>query len=416
MTYLFLIFLGITIYIQYKREKNIVNLVSILFTPYFFIVFFNNLLFIKNGFYRISNPVLIMILSSLLVFFLGATFATPKFIPVINETDNKKRFEKYRIVSIRNILLLIGIFGLLRVAFLIGAGHFSASNFDDSEGLASGGIVGHLLLFSYSILPIDFLYWLENKSKLSFLLPVIMIIGVTFASFIKYNVIGVVITLFIFTCLYKKSYIKRGVVILVASVVLLFLGNYAIGFYIRSTKVNSLFYFNHFWNYVGGSLIYDNYLFPYGINTDLSIGYKLMIFIMAFPNMFIRKLYGGEGLFRHVSKDFLAIGSVYGQISNVTDAFGYLYPVGQGVFSHMMYYLMIFVFGFIFSRMYLKAKIKSAFFNTFICNFMTYFVFLSFFGTFYINPGPWEILLYSSFAPLLFFKDTHLSKGIIKIS
>ena len=416
MSYLFLFVTGLIIYIQYKREENMVSLVSLLTTPYFFIVLFNNLLFVRNGFYKISDPVLLMIMSSLVVFFLGSILAKPRSIPKLAESENNARFDKYRIEAIRNILLIIGIMGIIKVAFLIVSGRFNSANFNDAEGLVNSGIVGHLLLFSYAILPIDFLYWLENKKKISYLIPVLAILSVAFASFIKYNVIGVVITLFIFTCIYKRSLTKKAVIVVVSVAISLFIGNYTLGFFIKSVNVASSFYKNHLWSYMAGSVIYDNHLFPDGINTQISLGYKIMTFLMAFPNMFIKKFNGGAGIFQHVKKPHLPVGVVYGQTANVTDAFGYLFPVKQGVLSVIIYYLIIFLFGFGFSMMYIKAKRKNAYFNTFICNFMTYFVFFSFFGTFYISPGPWEILIYSSTVPFLFLKTSNLRRGRVRIS
>lgn len=416
MTIAFLIITGLIIFIQYKREGNIVNLVSLITAPYFAIVFMNNFFLVKTGFYKISDSVLVMLSTSLVAFFIGATIATPRRMPEIQETDNEARFSQYRMMAIRNVLIFIGIIGIVRVSYLILIGRFNGINFNNVEGTATSGIVGHMLLFSYSLLPIDFLYWLDNKKKISFLIPVIMIIATTFSSFIKYNVIGVIITLFSFTCIYKKSLLRKAVFFLVIFTVVLFFANYALGFYLRSVNVNSAFYVTHLWSYVVGSVIYDNYLFPNGINTHITLGYKIMTFLMALPNMFIKKVVGGNGLFPHVKKEYLSIGSVYGQTSNVTDAFGYLFPVKQGIFSYILYYILIFALGFIFSRLYLKAKSKDKFFNTRICNFMTYFVFLSFFGTFYISPGPWEILVYSSIVPFLFLKATNLRKGIVHLS
>ena len=53
MTYVFLIVMAALLFIQYKREHNIVNCVSILIAPYFIIVLFNKLVFEKLGFFEI---------------------------------------------------------------------------------------------------------------------------------------------------------------------------------------------------------------------------------------------------------------------------------------------------------------------------------------------------------------------------
>lgn len=416
VTIIFLIMSLFVVWLQYVREKNIVNLVSLLVMPYFVIVLFNNFFFYRLGFYKIEDNVLIMLLASLLTFFAGSCLVSPEKAPLIFEEDNTERFGKYNVNAMKKTLYIIGFIGLVKVTQLYLTGQFSAERFDEAEGLMGNGIVGHLLLVSYSILPIVFLYWLEHKKEISYLFATIIIVAVTFTSLVKYNVIGVIVSLFIFTTIYKKSLLRKSVVLLISVVVAIFVGNYLLGFYLRDVNVASSFYINHFWVYASGSPIYDRYIFDPGINTELSVGHKLMTFLMAFPNMFIKKFFGGDGLFPHIKKSFLPVGTQYGQVSNVTDAFGYLYPAKGDFVEHMLYFGALLILGFIFSRAYMKAKRKSEYFNTYMCNLITYFVFFSFFGTFYINPGPWEMLIYSLIVPSLFLNSTNLRKGIIHLS
>ena len=416
VTIIFLIMSLFIVWLQYVREKNMVNLVSLLVMPYFAIVLFNNFFFYRLGFYKIEDNVLIMILASLLTFFAGSCFVAPEKTPLIFEEDNPDRFSKYNVLAMKKALYIIGFIGLVKVVQFYVTGQFSAERFDEAEGLMGNGIVGHLLLVSYSILPIVFLYWLEHKKEISYLFATIFIVAVTFTSLVKYNVIGVVVSLFIFTTVYKKSLLRKSLILLVTIVVALFVGNYLLGFYLRNVNVASSFYINHLWVYVSGSPIYDKYIFNPGINTELSVGHKLMTFLMAFPNMFIKRFFGGEGLFPHLKKSFLPIGTQYGQVSNVTDAFGYLYPAKGDFMELVFYFAALLVLGFVFSRAYMKAKRKSEYFNTFMCNLITYFIFFSFFGTFYINPGPWEMLIYSLIVPSLFLNSTNLRRGIIHLS
>lgn len=415
-TIVFLVISFLMVMIQYKREKNVVNLVSLLIMPYFVLVFFNNFFFYRLGFYKITDRVLWMILASFVAFFIGSCLVAPSKTPVIFEEDNEERYEKYNIRAMTNALLLIAIVGLAKVVQLVIQGQFSGDRFNDAEGLMGSGLVGHLLLVSYSILPIVFLYWLDHKKEITCLIATILIIGVTFTSLVKYNVIGVVVGLFIFTTMYKKSLLRRGVILMLSIVIVIFVGNYFLGFYLRDVNVASSFYINHFWVYASGSPIYDDYIFDPGINTDLSIGYKMMTFLMAFPNMFIKRIFGGDGLFPHLKKSFLPIGVNYGQVSNVTDAFGYLYPAKGNVYEQILYFIVIFMLGLVFSHAYMKGKMKRAYFNTFVVNLITYFVFFSFFGTFYINPGPWEMLIYSAIVPSLFLRETNIRRGIIHLS
>ena len=257
---------------------------------------------------------------------------------------------------------------------------------------------------------------MEHKKEIFCLIATLLIIFVTFASFVKYNVIGIVIALFIFTSFYKKSVMGRGIIIMLFSVVSLFIANYFLGFFFRSISATVTFYNNHFWGYISGSLIYDDYIFDPGINSSITLEYKLLTFLFAFPNMFLRKLIGGRGLFPHIKKPFLPIGDMSGQSGNVTDAFGYLFPAKGLLIDKVLYIAIIVVLGMLFSSVYIRAKKKRDYYNTFICNFLTYFISLSFFGTFYISPGPWELLIYSLIVPDLFLHATDLKKGIIHLS
>ena len=411
---IFILFTGLMIIVQARRERNYINLISLLMGPYFIIVPLNNLLFSRYGFYTISDEVLWMLLSTFVAFFIGSIFVTPNKAPVIYEVDNEKRFDKYNINAMANLEIIIGIIGLIKLLFLVRSGGFSGSMFSESEGVMGNGIVGHLLLVSYSVLPIIFLYWVEHKENVRCLIATILIIGVTFTTFVKYNVIGVVVSIFIFTTIYKKSILRRALIIMLSIVAIIFVANYFIGFYVRGTSAQSSFYLNHLWGYTAGSTIYDNNLFIEGFDNKLLIE-KMMIFIMAFPNMFITKLFGGEGIFIHTGKPFRLI-SIFGENSNVTDAIGYLFPANGDIMEKIFFYMLIMILGFIFSRSYMRSKAKADYFNTYMCNMLTYFIFFSFFGTFYVFAGPWEILIYSLIVPSLFLKGTNLRKGIIRLS
>lgn len=414
MTIIFLIFAIIIILLQYRRERNMVNCVSILITPYIIIVFFNVIVFEKLGFNKISDEVLFMLLTSFIAFYIGSLIATPRTIPEIYEDENDSRYEKYNISGMTNVVLIIGVIGLIKLGHLVISGGFK-TNFDGMEGVMGNGIVGHLLLASYALVPIIFLYWLDHKKKVKCLIAVILIMCATFSTLVKYNIIGVIVSLFIFTTMYKKSMLKRSIIIMVTMVVLVFVANYALGFVLRNITVDSNFYLDHLWVYAGGSVLYDNGIFNGTVFNNQSVLYRLCIFLFAFPNMFIKKINGGVGIFQHVKKSFLSIGSGYGMNSNVVDAIGYLFPYRLGAGEMTIYYLLIIVFGIWFTRIYLQAKQKSNYFNVLGCNFLTYFVFFSFFGTFYINSGPWEILIYSVIIPCFFLRESDVRHGKIKI-
>ena len=164
------------------------------------------------------------------------------------------------------------------------------------------------------------------------------------------------------------------------------------------------FYLNHLWGYIGGSLIYDNYIFTRGVRIGLGSIEKLMTFVFALPNMFLNKIFGIR-LFPHIRQQDLIIS--YGlEQSNVVDAIGYLYPSFGSALDIIEFLLVMLLLGLIFSMLVrLMLNHSKERFNTTIAFFLAEFVLMSFFGTFYISPGPWEQLVWCAIIPQLFYKE-----------
>lgn len=396
------ILVALLIVIQHNKEKNWINLISVLSAPYALFATLNNFFFVKLGFYEISDQTFIMLGCSFMLFYFGG------FIFNINtrgqhEEHNSQILERYDLRKMICLLYFIVACGVVKLALSVLSGAFSMGAIGGAEGLMGGGLVGHLLLVSYSIVPIVFLAYLEEK-KISYLIPILLIAAITFASLIKNNIIGLIMSIFLFITRYKKSVMKRAVIICVGLIVAIFLGNYFLTFFISKSSVASTFYLNQLWVYCSGSMINDNLIFTNGIRVDTNLIYKLMTALLGLPNMFISKINGAPA-FPFESLNEMPVGNIYGQTSNVVDSFGYFYP-SKGDFADIILYgLFVFMIGFIFSYIYYKASFYQKGFNVFICNFMTYFVAFSFFGTFYILSAPWEILIYSLIVPKLFYKS-----------
>ena len=386
------------IVLQKYREGRWINLLSLLMTPYVCIVFINNFFIYRMGFYRISDNVLIMFLMAFIAFFLGTLIFKVR-ANVHNEIDNELILKRYDINKIKMYLYLVGVLGLIETFIYYRQGLVFSVDVD-SEGVMGNGPIGHLLLSSFSVLPIYFLYWTYNK-KVTDLIPVILIIIVAFSSLIKYNVIGPVITLFIFVSIYRQSLLKKGAFILCLCVFLLFVGNYAFGFLIAGSDVDPTFYLGHFWAYFAGSAIYDNYLFTTGVNFDHDIFYKLLMFLFALPNMFFQKFFDE----RYFQQEILPMNDIsnFGEQSNILDVIGYLYPYRGDVFDIILLLIVVFLTGVLFSFIYYYTYRQSSF-NTFLANFLTYFVFLCFYSPFFVLPAPWEIIIWALILPSLFLK------------
>ena len=404
MIYIFIAIACILILVQYKLEGRIVNLISILMVPYIFNVTINNFVVCDVlGFFKVSDDVIEMLMLAFMSFFIGALLPSICYQHNnIIETDNILRFNNYHIKQMAISISIIGIIGIIKLTYMCLLGVFNAEHFDLSEGLMGMGIVGHLLILSYSIVPIVFLYWTYNPKKLRYLIGIILIFIATFSTFIKYNIIALAVNIVIFTLIYRKSVLFKSILFLCLFTVIVFIANYMIGFIIRDADVNPLFYVNHLWVYISGSIIYDNYIFTNGIRIGVDIFYKLMTFICALPNMFFYKICDFR-VFPHIRQEPLPIGR-YGQRSNVVDAIGYLYPSGGSSEDVLVFISVMIIIGFVFACIYVYSKRTYRHFNTFISIFLTYFVFFSFFGTFYINSAPWESLVYAMIIPKLFIK------------
>lgn len=367
--------------------------------PYIIIVLFNNLLIYKVGFYKIGDDALLMLTCAFVIFFLG-TLPFKFKIHQFSDNHNECVLKSYNIKAIRIFLYLVGILGLLQALLYFKNGMLLSAD-SDTEGVMGNGPIGHLLLSSYSVLPIYFLYWTYNKKFID-LLPVVLVLLVAFSSFIKYNVIGPIIIIFIFVCLYRKSLLKKAFIAFSLFILIFFIANYAIGFAIVGAEVDPQFYIGHFWKYFAGSIIHDNYIFTTGINNGISLFYKLMTFLCALPNMFFSKLLGKTYFdFPETKMDPI---SDFGEDTNVTELFGYLYP-SHGDFGDILSFaILIFISGLIISYIYTKCLRNTNKYSSSVAIFLTYFIALDFFSPFFVLPGPWEILIWSMIIPS-FFKN-----------
>lgn len=392
------------IFLSYKREGKLLNLVSLITIPYLIIIPLNNIYFIKNGFYEISNRVIFLLTTCLFTYFLGVLSIKPVSI------QNKVKIEDnslggYNIKRMTLVLYFISIIASIKLLYAIKNGILFSVNSEQEEGYMSSGLVGHLLNLSYVLLPYVFLYWTYYK-KTFYFIPIILIIVAIFSTFIKYHIIGLFFILYLFVGLYKKISIYKSSGLLATIVFGIFCLNYFVGFFFSESLPDSEFYTNHFWKYVSGSLIHDNYIFTTGIRPETSIWYKLGTFLSAFPNMFLSLV--DEKIFPPIPVGWERL-SNFGEDGNVICAFGALYPSKGNGIDIIMFYIIIYLIAlfskFIINYRALKMNGKP---DVFVVVFLTFFVFFSFFGTFYQLSTPWEILIYALIIPPLFNINTKI--------
>ncbi len=402
MTLVFLALVGGLILASILYTKTIYNLFAILATPYLVIVLINQYIASPYfGFFKISDDTLIMLIEGLFAFFIGS-IPFSKNNQLDNQTSFEAKSEKYNMKAMSVFVLICGLICFVQAFLHLLQNDQIVESFDDITASLNEGWAAHLKLVVLSVVPITLYYGLKKHDFISIIGTLLVFIAV-FLSFIKYNIICPIAASIIFIALSDKKLAKRALLAMLIIPIGLFILNYYIGFFARgaSGSVDSSFYLNHLWAYIGGSLIYDNYIFTYGIRIGVGAIEKLMTFVFAFPNMFIGKLFGIR-LFPHLRQPDLMISSGYEQ-SNVVDAIGYLYPSYGNVSDVFEFIIVILLIGMLFSflfRFMLNRSIEE--FNTTIAYFLAEFVLMSFFGTFYINSGPWEQLIWCAIVPRLF--------------
>lgn len=392
----------------YWINRHPVNIISVITIPYIFIVVLNNYFLAERlGFYKISDEVIRMLGTSVLLFSTGSLLAD--CMKKIRSTDAVQEQNQLEIrllccksPQMRNYVFVVECITFVRFLFVIARHGIAYINSSAYEGYLTRGIPGHIFLTIYPLIPILFLNWLHNRKDISYLLVSLSGIFLYFLTMIKYHSIGIVVLIYIFISLEDRRYVRKGLAVLAGAAAALFVGNYVLSFTVYGTasKVTGSYYMTHLWDYIAGSLIYDNYIFTDGIRVGVSAEYKLGSFFLTPLRFFLNILFGVE-ICPHAALPFRLVG-MNGERGNVVDMFGYLYP-SMGHLSSVIYEAVILVLiGAAFTIIYNSALHSRGYFLITLSVFLTFFCFFSFFGTFYVNLPPWEILFWSFIMPKLF--------------
>ena len=409
MTIWYLLTAALLVAVSIKQSGRLLNIVALFIAPYFAIVLLNQYVMSPFfGFYAISDKVLSMLLMAQIAYFLGAIlFIKPKGEARFGAPCDEK-FARYHMDYMTAFLLVVATISVARVLYMLLSGEFSGRNFDDAEGVAGSGLIGHLMMVGYAVTPIVFLYGVKKKDPKALAATALMLVA-SFSTFIKNDIIGLLAAIVIFLSYTDEKSFKKSIVIAPILVVAVFVLNYLAGFVTRDISIDRSFYFRHLWMYTGGSLIYDNYIFTIGVRNGVSIFYKLCTFLFALPNMFTGALFGFR-VFPHEKQPFYPV-EFYGEKSNVVDAIGYLYPSPESTSSIIAFIVVFLCIGALFALLAEGSFRKNGlYFNTVLAFFLAKFVLLSFFGTFYVNASTWEVLVYCALVPWAFKRGSRTSE------
>ena len=408
MWILFCLYCLILILISYRIHKTWINPFTVLSAPYIVVVSLNTAWGEKMGFFKIENNGLGVIAFGLSCFFIGTMFSaftvSRKFATVI-DSDHSDQIENYNLRSMLIYSMIVSSFGIAKVASIILRQGFLELT---REGALVSGIFGHLLLSSYPLQPILLLHWIRNKKQKAYGMSVLMTAGLLFMSFVKYHVLSYIVVCFLFLVLTVKKYLRKGTVFLVVLTVGLFIINYILGFLASNvlSSVSNEYYMQHFWKYLVGAVVNGSTYLSGRMGGDASVAYKMMSFLFAFPNMFIQFL-TSKRVFDYIGCQYSLV-SYIGEGSNVVDAITYMYPVRGEVFEVIQFAFYHLIFGALLESIFILDVFRTTRLHISAAVIFTFFLFFSFFGTFYINSAPWEICVYSIFFVELFNKKARI--------
>lgn len=407
MLFVFMFSIAIMLLIEWKVSKSLINIFSMFAVPYFLIIPLNNL-FIADylGFYKISNQVMKMLLLGLTSIFVGCLvigISNSRRIQNVKLADDADAlFERYNVRKMGRLILLIEFIMLIRaVRIYLQSGIGGFSNTDGSY--LSGGL-GHLYLMIFPLLPVILLKWLTDKKEKIYLFIYLIGVLISALSFVKYNVISLIIITYVFVCIHKKDYILKGAILMGGLIVAFFVGNYILGFIANNMlgEVNRVFYLNHLWMYISGSLIHDNMIFDFGLNQNCGMLYKIIYCLSPIPNMFYKLVTGNTFSF-DINVPLEVLGR-NGEAGNVIDFIGFMYSSGfkNQILDNISFLLFWFVMGSLFSILFYKGINRQGNIRITICIVITFFCILSFFGVYASLSTTWEILIWSMIIPNFF--------------
>lgn len=384
-----------TTLVEYKLTKRWFTPSALLGWPFVVVILMTNLIGEKYNFYSISIRTIDQITIGIILFSFGSILVN------IIKRSNKIKFygtPKYRgdldgrISVILNYTYLVAIITLIRL--IIYMNRYGVDNFiatDGAEGILMSGIFSHLLLSVYPLTPIITSYSIRKK-KYSYLIPVILIIGLVYFTFVKYHLIVLVLIIIVYLNIENPKMFYKTVPILIIAPIIIFIVNYLSKFNASGVQVKEGYIFNHLINYLSGGLIYNS-VNPDFVYNNYGISEIVIMMLMVIPNLFTNALFGVK-YYAYEPLPFVSMG-LNGEQGNVLNTISFLFTSREFIATCFI----IIVWGGIIGSIYSKAKINYSLLAT-----VYSFTLLSFYATFYVLVPPWEMIIFSIIMPRLFVK------------
>ena len=396
--------------------KRYISSFTLIILPYIAIVLINNLFISGFGFYRVTGDTMCILLIAGIIFYFAAAGASVVqsrggVCAAAGSALLPNVFNMKRVSAFVSAVLMIRLVQLVGLFLRHGLSGIIANDF---RLLLARGIIGHLMISVFPLIPLLFYEWLTDRRKNRYyLLLTLVYFFFAFIETEKAQVLSVSIAVFLYCVFMNEKYLVRGALILVSLVVVFFIGNYVMKLILQGfiSKVTNDYYIYRLWNYIAGGIINSRILTEENviIHTD-ALDYLADV-LLSFPNMILGGL-TGSSVGPDVLHDFPLItkfirvtnytSGYRSQTGNVLSTISYAY--GNG--SLPAFALVMALWGAVSeSIMGLVRRAADNRHFLFVCSYMT-FSFLSFFGSYYTGPSFTERLLYCVLWAFVFHKTT----------
>lgn len=403
MEFLLLItYIGLN-FLDFKRYK-FYNTINITIGAYVVITLLNNFFVVQWGFYKIETEVQMVLFVAMVFIYISAFIrrhirnhcirANNSIIELDNERNKILNNEKrVRIVFFYFSLCCLARFIQIFLIFKKYGLEYLGEN--DFEQLNLSGIPSHMFLSIYPLSAFIFYYAIKKKRITPLILYVLGLI-ISFLSFVKYNAIFYVIFTFIFCTVMDKKLGRKLVILLGSAIIVIFVGNYFWGFFLRNTtgyKVSD--YIIHLWDYIGGSMINGNHCIRF---FDTNTGYSVVdLLITSFSPLF--NLISSKLLNYSIEKPVFPMGlqvlSDFGNSSNVAGLIFNISYTGSVVFFITYCLGQGWIIEGIIKRLENKKYIEKSFFYSMVFTVSL----MTFFANYFSLLTIWELLIWSYIIP-----------------
>ena len=402
-------------YIAFSKRFTAFHLIIL---PYLAIILINNTIGAYMGFYKVTDRTMLMVLIGGLCFFAGNCLIhilSRDTAPANRRDISGLSQDILDIDRVRCYVTLVLGLRFLQLLLIFARNGLAKVTANDFELLLTKGIMGHLMISVFPLIPILFYHWLVDRKKVIDLALTGVYFVMAFIETEKAQVLTITIAVFLYCVLKNRKYFKKGVIIMGSMIVLLFVGNYAAKFVMEGIygSVGKDYYFYRLWSYIAGSLINSKVVTDtiHKIPTD-GFDYVSDV-LLSLPNLFAVKLLGHEigpdvrGVMPYMYGFLRVTKYTYGykrQTGNVLTTMTYIFGNGNWIAFAIVMFLWGILAEFIMHKMYSSGRDSRL---ITCCSFMA-FSMVSFFGSYYTSASFTERLLYCGLWTIIFNKNLRI--------